>query len=183
MKILLDFLPVIVFFAVYKFTNDILLATAVLIPATLLQMLYSWKVQGKIEKMQLVTLVLVVLLGGATLAFQDKAFIQWKPTIVNWLFAVGFLATQFIGDKTVVERLMGSSMELPKSIWSRLNLAWVAFFVVVGIVNLYVAYNFSEEIWVDFKLFGMLGLTILFIILQGIYIAKHAKEPDTPSEK
>ena len=183
MKILLDFLPVIVFFAVYKFTNDILLATAVLIPATLLQMLYSWKVQGKIEKMQLVTLVLVVLLGGATLAFQDKAFIQWKPTIVNWLFAVGFLATQFIGDKTVVERLMGSSMELPKSIWSRLNLAWVAFFVVVGIVNLYVAYNFSEEIWVDFKLFGMLGLTILFIIIQGLYIAKHAKEPDSTTEK
>jgi intracellular septation protein len=183
MKILLDFLPVIVFFAVYKFTNDILLATAVLIPATLLQMLYSWKVQGKIEKMQLVTLVLVVLLGGATLAFQDKAFIQWKPTIVNWLFAVGFLATQFIGDKTVVERLMGSSMELHKAVWSRLNLAWVVFFVAVGIVNLYVAYNFSEEIWVDFKLFGMLGLTILFIILQGLYIAKHAKEPEAPSEK
>jgi len=183
MKILLDFLPVIVFFAVYKFTNDILLATAVLIPATLLQMLYSWRVQGKIEKMQLVTLVLVVLLSGATLAFQDKAFIQWKPTIVNWLFAVGFLATQFIGDKTVVERLMGSSMELPKGIWSRLNLAWVAFFIAVGIVNLYVAYNFSEEIWVDFKLFGMLGLTILFIILQGLYIAKHAKEPEAPSEK
>ena len=183
MKILLDFLPVIVFFAVYKFTNDILLATAVLIPATLLQMLYSWRVQGKIEKMQLVTLVLVVLLGGATLAFQDKAFIQWKPTIVNWLFAVGFLATQFIGDKTVVERLMGSSMELPKAIWSRLNLAWVAFFIAVGIVNLYVAYNFSEEIWVDFKLFGMLGLTILFIVLQGLYIAKHAKEPEEPSEK
>ena len=183
MKILLDFLPVIVFFAVYKFTNDILLATAVLIPATLLQMLYSWRVQGKIEKMQLVTLVLVVLLGGATLAFQDKAFIQWKPTIVNWLFAVGFLATQFIGDKTVVERLMGSSMELPKGIWSRLNLAWVAFFIAVGIVNLYVAYNFSEEIWVDFKLFGMLGLTILFIILQGLYIAKHAKEPEAPTDK
>lgn len=183
MKILLDFLPVIVFFAVYKFTNDILLATAVLIPATLLQMLYSWKVQGKIEKMQLVTLVLVVLLGGATLAFQDKAFIQWKPTIVNWLFAIGFLATQFIGDKTVVERLMGSSMELPKAIWSRLNLAWVAFFIAVGIVNLYVAYNFSEEIWVDFKLFGMLGLTILFIVLQGLYIAKHAKEPEAPTEK
>jgi intracellular septation protein len=183
MKILLDFLPVIVFFAVYKFTNDILLATAVLIPATLLQMLYSWKVQGKIEKMQLVTLVLVVLLGGATLAFQDKAFIQWKPTIVNWLFAVGFLATQFIGDKTVVERLMGSSMELPKAIWSRLNLAWVVFFIAVGFVNLYVAYNFSVEIWVDFKLFGMLGLTILFIIIQGLYIAKHAKEPDTPTEK
>lgn len=176
MKILLDFLPVIVFFAVYKYTDDILIATAVLIPATLLQMLYSWRSQGKIEKMQLVTLALVVLLGGATLAFQDKAFIQWKPTIVNWLFAVGFLATQFIGQKTVVERLMGSSIALPKSIWARLNLAWVVFFIAIGFVNLYVAYNYSEDTWVNFKLFGMLGLTIVFIVLQGLYISRHAEE-------
>jgi intracellular septation protein len=183
MKILLDFLPVIVFFAVYKFTGDILTATAVLIPATILQMAYSWKTQGKIEMMQIVTLVLVVLLGGATLIFQDKAFIQWKPTIVNWLFAAGFLATQFIGNKTVVERLMGGSVELPKSIWRRLNLVWVLFFIVVGFVNLYVAYNFSEEIWVDFKLFGMLGLTLVFIIIQGIYIARHAKEIESTNNK
>lgn len=178
MKILLDFLPVIVFFAVYKYTNDILIATAVLIPATVLQMLYSWKVQRKIETMQLVTLGLVVLLGGATLLFQDKAFIQWKPTVVNWLFAVGFLGTQFIGKKTVVERLMDSSIEMEQRIWRKLNLVWVIFFVVLGVINLYVAYNFSEEAWVNFKLFGMLGLTLVFIIAQGIYISRHAKEPE-----
>jgi len=178
MKILLDFLPVIVFFAVYKYTNDILIATAVLIPATVLQMLYSWKVQRKIETMQLVTLGLVVLLGGATLLFQDKAFIQWKPTVVNWLFALGFLGTQFIGNKTVVERLMGSSIEMEQRIWRKLNLVWVIFFVVLGIINIYVAYSFSEEAWVNFKLFGMLGLTLVFIIAQGIYISRHAKEPE-----
>ncbi|NVK01182.1 MAG: septation protein A [Oceanospirillaceae bacterium] len=178
MKILLDFLPVIVFFAVYKYTNDILIATAVLIPATVLQMLYSWKVQRKIETMQLVTLGLVVLLGGATLLFQDKAFIQWKPTVVNWLFALGFLGTQFIGNKTVVERLMGSSIEMEQRIWRKLNLVWVIFFVVLGIINIYVAYSFSEEAWVNFKLFGMLGLTLVFILAQGIYISRHAKEPE-----
>lgn len=179
MKLLLDFLPVLIFFAVYKFTGDILLATAVLIPATALQMLYTWRVQKKIETMQIVTLVLVVLLGGATLLFQDKAFIQWKPTVVNWLFAVGFLATQFIGDRTVVERLMGATLEMPKAIWKRLNLAWVVFFVALGVINLYVAYNFSEDFWVNFKLFGMLGLTFAFIIIQGFYIARHASEPET----
>jgi len=177
MKILLDFLPVIVFFAVYKYTSDILIATAVLIPATLLQMLYTWRVQRKVETMQLVTLALVVLLGGATLLFQDKAFIQWKPTVVNWLFAVAFLGTQFIGKKTVVERLMGSSIELAQPIWRKLNLIWVLFFIILGVVNLYVAYNFSEETWVNFKLFGMLGLTFVFILAQGVYISRHATEP------
>ena len=179
MKILLDFLPVIVFFAVYKYTNDILIATAVLIPATVLQMLYSWKVQRKIETMQLVTLGLVVLLGGATLLFQDKAFIQWKPTVVNWLFALGFLGTQFIGNKTVVERLMGSSIEMEQRIWRKLNLVWVIFFVVLGIINIYVAYSFSEEAWVNFKLFGMLGLTLVFILAQGIYIYTFFKKSDS----
>ncbi|HSG03901.1 MAG TPA: septation protein A [Marinobacterium sp.] len=178
MKILLDFLPVIVFFAVYKYTNDILIATAVLIPATILQMLYTWKVQRKIENMQLITLALVVLLGGATLMFQDKAFIQWKPTVVNWMFALGFLGTQFIGNKTVVERLMGSSIEMERRIWRKLNLIWVIFFLLLGFINLYVAYNFSEETWVNFKLFGMLGLTLVFIVAQGFYISRHAKEPE-----
>ena len=178
MKILLDFLPVIVFFAVYKYTSDIIIATAVLIPATFLQMFYSWRSQGKIESMQLITLALVVLFGGATLLFHDKAFIQWKPTVVNWLFAAGFLATQFIGSKTVVERLMGTNIELEKSIWNKLNFIWVLFFIILGIVNLYVAFNFSEDTWVNFKLFGMLGMTLVFIIVQGFYIARHAKEPE-----
>ena len=110
MKLLLDFLPIIIFFGVYKYTGDIILATAVLIPATLLQMLYTWLKEHKIEKMQLVTLIMVILLGGATVAFQDKTFIQWKPTIVNWLFAAAFLGSQFIGSKTILERIMSSNI-------------------------------------------------------------------------
>ncbi|EAR60818.1 septation protein A [Neptuniibacter caesariensis] len=178
MKLLLDFLPIIIFFAVYKTTNDIILATAILIPATLLQMLYTWFKTHKIEKMQLVTLVLVVLLGGATVLFQDKTFIQWKPTIVNWLFGIAFLGSQFIGEKTIVERLMGGSISMPAFAWKKLNIAWVIFFIVLGIVNLFVAYTFSEEIWVEFKLFGMLGLTLVFVIAQGFYLSRHMENTE-----
>ncbi|MBE9396510.1 septation protein A [Pontibacterium sp. N1Y112] len=178
MKLLLDFLPVIIFFGVYKSTDDIILATAVLIPATLLQMLYTWIRSHKIEKMQLVTLALVVLLGGATVIFQDKTFIQWKPTVVNWLFGAAFLGSQFIGSKPIVQRLMESNLELPAIAWRHLNIAWVIFFIVMGVLNLVVAYNFSEEIWVNFKLFGMLGLTLVFILAQGMYLSRHIQNTD-----
>ncbi len=178
MKLLLDFLPVIIFFGVYKSTDDIILATAVLIPATLLQMLYTWIRSHKIEKMQLVTLALVVLLGGATVIFQDKTFIQWKPTVVNWLFGVAFLGSQFIGSKPIVQRLMEGNLELPAIAWRNLNIAWVIFFIVMGVLNLLVAYNFSEETWVNFKLFGMLGLTLVFILAQGMYLSRHIQNTD-----
>lgn len=178
MKLLLDFLPVIIFFGVYKSTDDIILATAVLIPATLLQMLYTWIRSHKIEKMQLVTLALVILLGGATVVFQDKTFIQWKPTVVNWLFGVAFLGSQFIGSKPIVQRLMESNLELPAIAWRQLNIAWVIFFIVMGVLNLLVAYNFSEETWVNFKLFGMLGLTLVFILAQGMYLSRHIQNTD-----
>lgn len=178
MKLLLDFLPIIIFFAVYKTTGDIIIATAVLIPATLLQMLYTWLRTHRIEKMQLVTLVLVVLLGGATVLLQDKTFIQWKPTVVNWLFGVAFLGSQFIGEKTIVQRLMESNLTLADGAWRTLNIAWVIFFMIMGIINLIVAYNFSEEVWVDFKLFGMLGLTLVFIIAQGVYLSRHIQHTD-----
>lgn len=173
MKILLDFLPVIVFFIVYKVSGDIILATAILIPATLAQMLYTWFKQHRIEKMQLVTLVLVVLLGGATIIFKDKTFIQWKPTIVNWLFGAVFLGSHFFGDKTIVQRLMESSIELSMNVWRKLNMGWVIFFSAMGTINLFVVYSFSEETWVNFKLFGMLGLTLVFILVQGLYISRH----------
>lgn len=178
MKLLLDFLPILIFFGVYKYTGDIIIATAVLIPATLAQMLYTWLKEHRIEKMQLVTLILVVVMGGATVLFQDKTFIQWKPTVVNWLFAAAFFGSQFIGQKTIVERIMGANIELPKNVWSTLNISWVIFFLFMGAINLFVAYNFSEDIWVDFKLFGMLGLTILFIIIQGLYMSKHMPNQD-----
>jgi len=173
MKLLLDFLPIIIFFAVYKSTDDIIMATAVLIPATAAQMAYTWWRTHKIETMQLVTLGLVIVLGGATVMLQDKMFIQWKPSVVNWLFGLAFLGSHFIGSKPIVQRLMGSSLTLPDLIWRRLNIAWTLFFVVMGFINLAVVYTMSEEAWVNFKLFGMLGLTLVFILAQGLYLSRH----------
>ncbi|WP_261844043.1 septation protein A [Aliamphritea ceti] len=182
MKLLLDFLPVIIFFIVYKSTNDIILATAILIPATLLQMLYTWIKTRKIEMIQLVTLGLVVVLGGATVIFQDKTFIQWKPTVVTWLFAVAFLGSQYIGDKTIIQRLMQNAIQLPQHAWRQLNYAWVVFYIILGALNLFVAFTMDEETWVNFKLFGMMGLTFLFILLQGVYISKHLENESTHSD-
>jgi len=182
-KILFDFFPIVIFFAVYKYTDNMITATAVLIPASIIQVAYSYWRTRKVEKMYLVTLALVVILGGATVIFENKAFIQWKPTIVNWLFAAAFLGSQFIGKKTILQRMMGGQLELPQVIWSRLNYMWVAFFIFSGAVNVYVAFSgqFSEEAWVNFKLFGMLGLTLVFIILQGVYLTRHLE--NGPSEK
>ena len=192
MKLLIDFLPIVIFFIVYKFAPEcidsispllnaeqlqqqtdmpaIILATAVLIPATMLQILYTKISTGKIETMHLVTLALVVIMGGATVISQDKTFIQWKPTVVNWLFAAAFLGSRFFGEKTILQRMMGQNLSLPAPAWQKLNYAWVAFFTFSGIANLYVAYNFSEDVWVNFKLFGLLGLTIVFIIAQSFYL-------------
>ena len=192
MKLLIDFLPIVIFFIVFKMAPQcidaispllnadqiqyltdmpaIVLATAVLIPATILQILYTRISTGKVETMHLVTLALVVTMGGATVILQDKTFIQWKPTVVNWLFAAAFLGSRFIGEKTILQRMMGENLSLPTPAWQNLNYAWVAFFTFSGIANLYVAYNFSEDIWVNFKLFGLLGLTIVFIIAQSFYL-------------
>ena len=192
MKLLIDFLPIVIFFIVYKMAPQcietispllnadqiqyltdipaIVLATAVLIPATLLQILYTKMSTGKVETMHLVTLALVVTMGGATVILQDKTFIQWKPTVVNWLFAAAFLGSRFIGEKTILERMMGQNLTLPPEAWKNLTYAWVAFFTFSGVANIYVAYNFSEDIWVNFKLFGLLGLTIAFIVAQSFYL-------------
>src|SRR5690606_30660011 len=192
MKLLIDFLPVVIFFLVYKMapeliellsgvlspeniaalnaTQPIILATAVLIPATILQILYTRYKTGKVEKMHLVTLVLVVLLGGTTVILQDKEFIMWKPTIVNWLFAGAFLFSQWFMEKPFLQRMMEQAVSMPAESWAKLNYAWVGFFVMSGLANLYVAYNFSEDAWVNFKLFGLLGLTIVFIIAQSFYL-------------
>ncbi|MCX2522719.1 septation protein A [Larsenimonas rhizosphaerae] len=177
MKMLIDFFPIAIFFLVYQLTKDIVLATAVLIPATIAQVLFTWWRFRKIEKVHLVTLALVVVLGGATVIFQNGDFIKWKPTIVNWLFGVAFLLSPLIGGKPLIQRMMEKNLSLPAPVWMRLNLAWVAFFMVLGAVNIFVFKTYSEETWVDFKLFGMMGLTILFILIQGVYLARHMKDP------
>lgn len=175
MKFLTDFLPILLFFIAYQL-YDIYVATAVAIAASVLQVSYLWLFKKKIEKMHLVTLGLLVIFGGLTLALRDPLFIKWKPTVVNWLFAAVFLGSQFIGKKSMVERMMSHAIDLPATIWTRLNISWGVFFLVSGILNLYVAFNFAEETWVNFKLFGMLGLTILFVILQSFYMARHIQE-------
>ncbi len=176
MKVLIDFLPVLIFFIVYKWTDNLILATAVLIPATLLQMAYTWITHKVIEKMQLTTLILVLILGSATIMLNDSTFIMWKPTVVNWLFAIAFLLSQFIGSRPIIQRMIDGKIDLPNVIWRRLNLAWVGFFTLLGLANLYVAFNFSEAAWVNFKLFGMLGLTLIFVILQGVYMMRYAQQ-------
>ena len=172
MKLLYDFFPIVLFFIAYK-SYDLYVATAVIIVASTVQVGLSWLRHRKVEKMHLITLVIVVIFGGLTLILKDPLFIKWKPTVVNWLFGTAFLGSQFIGKKTLVERMMSTQVELPAPVWRGLNLAWVAFFITMGVVNLYVAYNYSEDTWVNFKLFGVLGLTFVFIILQAFFIARH----------
>jgi len=172
MKFLYDFFPVLFFFIAYKL-YDIYVATAVVMVSALLQTGGYWLKFKKFETTHLLTLGLVMVLGGATLFFQNPMFIKWKPTLVNWMFAIAFLGSQWIGSKPIIERMLGAQVKLPVAVWTRLNLAWVVFFLLSGAVNLYVAYNFSEATWVNFKLFGMMGLTVVFIIIQTAYISRY----------
>ena len=184
MQLLLDLLPVIAFFIAYKMA-DIYVATAVLIVGVLLQTAYSWIRHRKVSPMLLVSAVLVLVFGGLTLLIHDKTFIQWKPTIVNWLFAAAFLVSARMRGPTVVQRLMGENIQLSPDDWLRLNRMWIVFFLVAGALNLFVAYRFDEATWVNFKLFGLMGLTLVFALAQGSWIARRGtvlepKGSDTP---
>ena len=170
MQLFIDFLPVIIFFAAYKLYG-MYVATIAIILAMTVQIGAQWIMHRKVNKMLLVSGILVALLGGITLALRDPLFIQWKPTIVNWLFAAAFLGSQYIGKKTLIQRIMGHAIELDPTMWRQLNLIWVANFVVLGAANLYVVYNFDEETWVNFKLFGIFGITILTAVAQAFWIA------------
>ena len=174
MKFLVDFLPILLFFVAYKL-YDIYIATAVAIAASVIQVAWSWLRHRKVENMQWITMGLIVVLGGLTLMLRDETFIKWKPTLVNWLFAAVFLVSQYIGSKSVLQRMMAGNLTLPEPVWQRLNWIWVSFFVALGAINLYVAYSYDTETWVNFKLFGMMGLTIVFIIAQGFYLSRYLK--------
>lgn len=177
MKFLFDFFPILLFFIAYK-VYDIYVATAVAIAASFIQVGWFWLQNRRVEKMHVITLVLMVVLGGATLLLHDEAFIKWKPSVVNWLFGAVFIGSQFIGKKPIVQRMMEASVELPQKVWNQLNSAWALFFIAMGFLNLYVAYNFDTDTWVNFKMFGMLGLTFLFILGQAFFIGRYVKEPE-----
>jgi intracellular septation protein len=175
MNLLFDFFPILLFFIVYKLFN-IYIATGVAMTAAFIQVISHRIKCNHFEPLHIVTLVIILFLGGATIIFHNAMFIKWKPTAVYWLFALCFLSTQFIGNKTLAQRMMDSKLTLPKLIWNRLNLSWIVFFITMGIANLYVVYNFSTNAWVNFKLFGALGITVIFVILQALYIAKYTEK-------
>jgi intracellular septation protein len=175
MKILLDFLPIIIFFVAFKF-GDIYLATGAAIAATLIQVIWQKATKRPVEPMQWASLVIIVFFGGATLLFKNEAFIKWKPTILYWLFAAVLAGTYLIREKNLIKSLMGKQMEMPAPVWTRVMWMWVSFFAFMGALNLWVAYTYATETWVNFKLFGSMGLTFAFVIAQGIYIGRYVKE-------
>ena len=211
MKLLLDFLPIALFFGTFKYAEGrpdwaadlatqwlgfmveggqvgpkeapMLLATVVVIAATLVQIAVL-KLRGqKVDTMLWVSLALVVLLGGATIYFHSEAFIKWKPTLLYWAMAVGLAVGQFFG-KNGIRALMGAQMSLPEAVWTRVNLAWMGFFSAMGLLNLWVAYAFSTSAWVNFKLFGGLGLMLVFVLAQAVVLNKYlqpdGREDDQP---
>ena len=186
MQLLFDFLPVIAFFVAYKLA-DIYIATITLIAATALQMSIQWVRKRRLNPMHLVSAGLVLVFGGLTLLIRDSAFIMWKPTVVNWLFAAAFLVSFWrrLGHKPLVQRLMSATdadFKLEAAQWRRLNWMWIIFFVVMGAVNVAVFRSFHESTWVNFKLFGMFGLTLVFIVIQGFWIAAQTREHDSPAQ-
>jgi len=182
LKFLYDFLPIIIFFGTYKFTdNDIYAATTAAIIATLIHSAIQWIQHKKLENQHIINLVVILLFGSLTLIFQDDTFIKWKVTVINWIFGLVLLGSQFIGKKNIIQRQLEETIQLPDLIWYRLNMMWVLFFLFCGLLNLYVAFFYGldlseeirQEVWVEFKLYGMLGITFAFMILQIFYLQRH----------
>jgi len=175
MKFLFDLFPVILFFVAFKLA-DVYVATGVAIGATMLQV--AWlKLRGKrVEPMLWASLAIIVVFGGATLLLQDETFIKWKPTVLYWLFGAVLAASALLFRRNLIRAMLSEQVQLPDAVWSRLNLAWAGFFAFMGAANLYVAYNFSTDHWVNFKLFGGMGLMLLFVVAQSFYLAKYVTE-------
>jgi intracellular septation protein len=206
MKLLFDFLPILLFFGAFKYAEGqkdwaaqfatehlgfvvsggivgpneapVLLATVVVIVATLAQI--GWLVARgrKVDMMLWVSLGLVVVLGGATIWFHSETFIKWKPSVLYWVMGLGFWISRAVFRKNLLQTLMGEQLQLPAAVWQRLNFAWIAFFGLMGLANIYVAYSFSTATWVNFKLFGGIGLMLLFTLAQGLYLSRYLQADD-----
>ncbi|MDO8305534.1 septation protein A [Herminiimonas sp.] len=205
MKFLFDLFPVILFFAVFKWGEGnadaaqafgqqflsvlvsggqvtvaqapILLATAIAIIATIVQIGYLLSRGKKVDGTLWLSFAIIVFFGGATIYFHNETFIKWKPTVLYWCFAAVLLFSQIFLKKNLIRTMMEKQMTLPEGIWRRVNLSWVAFFITMGLLNLYVAFNFSTASWVNFKLFGGMGLMFAFVIAQSLLLSKYVKEP------
>lgn len=181
MKLLIDFFPIILFFAAFKVWG-IYAATGVAIAATIVQIGYLRMRHGKVEPMQWLSLGVIVVFGGATLLAHSETFIKWKPTVLYWLMGAALLVGQFLLRKNFIKSLMGAQITLPEPVWRSLNWAWTGFFAAMGVLNLWVAYTFDTDTWVNFKLFGGIGLMFAFVIGQALYLGRYLKEEEATPE-
>ncbi|MGH8650465.1 MAG: septation protein A [Burkholderiales bacterium] len=172
MKFLFDIFPVVLFFIAFKI-YDIYVATAVAIAATVVQIAWTWLRHRKVDNLLWVSLAVIVVFGGATLLLQDETFIKWKPTVLYWLFAAVLAVAELAFRKNLIRAMMESQVTLPEAVWGKLLASWIAFFVLMGALNLAVAYNFSTDAWVNFKLFGGIGLMLAFIVLQALMLSRY----------
>lgn len=181
MKLLFDFLPLLLFYIAFKLYG-IYVATAVLMIASFLQIGVYWLKHRRFEKLPLITLAMVLVFGSTTLILHNELFIKWKFTAFYWILTLCFFGSQFIGKKNLIQRMLDKQMTLPAHVWRRLNHSWALFFLLMGIVNVYVLYHFSTSAWVNFKLFGAFGMTVVFLIVQFIYMSRYleAKNDSTP---
>ncbi len=177
MKFLFDLFPVILFFVAFK-VYDIFVATAVAIAAATVQIGWLWFRHRQVDKIMWANLAIIVIFGGATLVSQNETFIKWKPTVLYWLIATVLLVSSLVFRKNLIQAMLEKQMVLPSIIWNKLNLSWIGFFLSMGCINLYVAFSFSVDTWVTFKLFGATGLMLIFVILQVMMLGKYLK--DTP---
>jgi intracellular septation protein len=172
MKLFFDLFPIILFFITYKFFG-IFMATGAAMAAVSAQVIATYAKKQKPDLMQWITLGMILVLGGSTLLLQNELFIKWKPTAVYWILGIAFASSQWIGKTNLVQKMLGNKLTLPSETWQTLNIAWSVFFLVMGFINLAVVYYFDTDTWVNFKLFGTLVLTIVFMVLQGMIIYKH----------
>jgi len=177
MKFLFDLFPVILFFVTFKIYG-IYAATAAAIVATFVQIGWMWLRHRKVDSMLWISLAIIVLLGGATLVLQNEAFIKWKPTVLYWLFAAVLWLSNIFFKKNLIKALLEKQMALPIAVWSKLNMSWIVFFIVMGGINIHIAFNFSIDTWVNFKLFGSVGLMLVFVVMQAIILGKYMKDPE-----
>jgi intracellular septation protein len=176
MKFLFDIFPVLLFFAAFKLA-DIYVATAVAIAATFGQVAWVKLRGGRVDPMLWASLAIIVVFGGATLALRDEMFIKWKPTVLYWLFATALAGAELVFRNNLIRAMLGKQVQLPDPVWAKLNWSWIVFFALMGAANLAVAYSFSTELWVNFKLFGGVGLMLLFVLGQALFLARHVEEP------
>ena len=177
MKFLFDLLPVILFFVAFKFAG-IYVATGIAIATTIAQVLWMWLRHRKVEPMQWVSLAIIVVFGGATMLLHDETFIKWKPTALYWLFGITLFVAELVFDKNLIRAMMEKQMALPENLWRAVNFSWALFFLAMGAINLVIAYHFSTDTWVDFKLFGGMGLMVVFIVVQSLWLAKYIKQDE-----